>query len=107
MITALECVGIDFNYQCSCRLVNGIIFYGYVKNILMVLFYRFSNTKLSLFQTLSLGLFLKNFADFSLDILVTYILVEKHRPEHQRQLCLCLNSFLISTTKVSPPTARR
>ena len=103
MITALQCVGIDFNDQCSCRLVNGIIFYGYVKNM----YYRFSNTKLSPFQTLSLGLVLKNFADFSLNLLIKYILVEKHRPEHQRQLCLCLNSFLISTTKVSPPAARR
>ena len=76
MITALQCVGIDFNDQCSCRLVNGIIFYGYVKNM----YYRFSNTKLSPFQTLSLGL--------GLNLLIKYIFVEKHHPEHQRQLCL-------------------
>lgn len=76
MITALQCVGIDFNDQCSCRLVNGIIFYGYV------------NMYYSPFQTLSLGLVLKNFADFSLNLLIKYIFVEKHHPEHQRQLCL-------------------
>jgi len=59
MITALECVEIDFNYQCFCRIVNGIIFYGYVKNMQVYCFYRFSNAKLSPFQTLSLGLILK------------------------------------------------
>ena len=42
MVTALECVGIDFNYQDSYRLVNGIIFYGYQLNSTQLQLYSFT-----------------------------------------------------------------
>ena len=52
------------NYQCSCRLVKGIILCSSAKKHKLYCIYRFSNTKLIPFQTLSLGFSLKIFLKF-------------------------------------------
>ena len=69
----------DFDYQCSCRLVKGIIFLRLSETHKLYYIKRLLTNEIESFLNSALLKYSWNFANLSLNILIKYIVIEKKR----------------------------